>query len=158
MATAAGSVAGPAGLFNNFIIERFQLFGGKSVFDAFTLAQARIMKGFGVILSRFDMTDSAGFEVIGRSGYPAFVSRFFCFSQFVSLMTGNAVHRQMKIPADEIFIDQVPFVIFFRPNRGRSASSPLGLTADFRRLHEGFHFTVACVAPDATSSVGFGCQ
>ena len=158
MTTAAGSMAGSAGFFENFFIERFQFFGGKSVFDTFTLAKTCIMKRLGIILTCLDVTNVAGFKIVRWSGYTTFVRGFFCFPLFVALMTGNAIHRKMKILANEIFIDQITLVIFFRPDRGRSASSPLGLAADFRRLDQRLHLLVVSVTLYASSSVGLGCQ
>jgi hypothetical protein len=64
----------------------------------------------------------------------------------------------MEFLADDVLVDQIPFVIFFRPDRGRGAGSPLFLVADFGRPDQGFHFIRICVAADTASSVGLGCQ
>jgi hypothetical protein len=103
------------------------------------------------------MANAAGFKIIGRSGNTAGMGGFFCLAFIITFMTGNAVHRQMEILADQFLIYQITFVIFFRPDRGRGASSPFGLAAYFRRLNQCFHFIGVGVALDTPSSVGFGC-
>ncbi len=158
MAASTGSMAGSAGLFENFFIERFQFFGGKPVFDTFTLAQTREMKCLGVILSSFDMTDITGFKIVRWPGDTAFVRLVFRFALLVALMTGNAVHRKMELPADHSFINKITLVIFFRPDRGRSACSPLGLAAYLGRLDQRLHLAVAGMTTDASSPIGLGCQ
>ena len=100
------------------------------------------------------MTDAAGFKIVGRSGDTSLMSFLLCFCELVALMTGNAIHRKMELLADHSFIDQITFVVFFRPDRGRSASSPLGLAAYFGRLDERFHFIRIGVAGNTASSVG----
>jgi hypothetical protein len=134
MTASAGGVARTAGFFKHFIIEGFQFCGGESVFDTFSLSEARVMKRLGVILTCLDVAYAAVIKLIGWSGNASFVSGFFGFALLIALMTGDAVHRKMKLIADHFLVDQITLVIFFRPDRGRSARSPLGLAAYFRRL------------------------
>ena len=154
VAAATGGMTGAAGIFKNFFIESLQLFCRKAVLHAFALPEAGVVKGLGVILSGFDMANAASINIIRRSGNASLVGIFFCFTLLVTLMTGNAFHGEMEILADHFLVYQITLVIFFRPDRGRSASSPLGLAAYFGRLDERFHFIRIGVAGNTASSVG----
>lgn len=97
-------------------------------------------------MSNLLMADAAVFNIIGWPGNESRVSRFFRFFFIIAFVTGNAFQGRVKIFAECLRVDHIPFIIFFRPNWGRSSRSPLALAFNLRRFYQSFHVAVTGMA------------
>jgi len=125
MAIPAGCMTAPAGFFKHLLVKCFQLLFGEAGHNAVSLTGCCIMQGLGVIVRNLFMTSHAGAQIVRRFFYHAFM-RFFSFYFFgVSFVAKNAAHFEMRIFLEEFLIDNISEIHFFRPDRRRSARSPL---------------------------------
>lgn len=85
------------------------------------------MKRFGIVIGDFFVTHQAGAQIIRRSDHEVLMGDGLIDHFGVSFVAGNASHLEMRIFLEQLPINNISFVHFFRPDRGRHSSSALSL-------------------------------
>jgi len=88
MASSAGGVATPTGLFEDLLIEGFEFHLGKSCHNALALADRCVMKRFPIGGGDFSVALTTGLEIVRWPFHHALVGQVFRFTAFVALVAG----------------------------------------------------------------------
>ena len=133
MAVAAGGMAGPAGLLNDFFIKDFRFRLRESFNYTVPLADRRIVKRFLVCGDNLPVTFLADLKITGRPFFHIPMGQIFILLRIVTLVTVSASLLEMLVLCNQFLVYQKTLVIFFRLNWRRRPCSPLRLTGRYLR-------------------------